>query len=141
MDRDQITKWLKNQSKNRHWLAEQIPCTYGTLTQWFSKGFPEWAVTSIERVMKLHGAEISGGLEVTLTAKEFEKIEEARKLLGIATRKLFYEEAITAYADQILAREAGKTPPATNITDFTSGLPKAAEATPPYGDPKTGTED
>ena len=54
------------------------------------------------------GAE-EGGLEVTFTAREFERIEDARKLLGIATRKLYYEEAIAEYTDQILAREASES--------------------------------
>ena len=57
------------------------------------------------------------GLEVTFTAREFERIEEARKLLGIATRKLYYEEAIAGFTDQVLTSEAAsKTGAAQNIT-------------------------
>lgn len=153
MDKDEIKEWLQQIGKDRTWLAAQVGCTPGTLNQWFSKlGFPEWGIKSINRLMNPSG-EGDNGLEVTFSAREFERIETARKLLGIATRKLYYEEAITEYTDQILEREnaAAKSPGAQNITHFPAQQPSSlvAEDSPPYGSSsgkkkprkKNGTED
>lgn len=104
MDKKALTTWLANLGKDRTWLAEQIGSVKGTVDQWFSKGFPEWAEKSIERLMNPPGTE-TAGLEVTFTARQFERIEEARALVGARSRKEFYEMAITELTDDILARE------------------------------------
>jgi hypothetical protein len=155
MDKDKLKSWLATEGRDREWLANQIGSVKGTVDQWFSRGFPEWACKSIERLMHpIEGGNDTTGFEVTFTAREFERIEEARKLLGIATRKLYYEEAIAEYTDQILAREAAdKTTAAQNISHFPAPMPSSLVAEDPtaYGassgkparkpKAKTGTED
>lgn len=106
MDKDTLKGWLTTEGKDRHWLATQLGVSKGTVDQWFSRGFPEWAIKSIERITNPADAKPGGNLEVTFSAEEFERIEAARKLLGIPTRKLFYEEAIDEYTTQILERQA-----------------------------------
>jgi hypothetical protein len=103
MQSSEITTWLKESGHDRHWLAKEIGCTYGTLTQWFSKGFPEWAMKSIERLinpLKDKGA----GLELTFTDAEFDTILEAMKLTGYTTRRDFYHDAITEKAEAITSQ-------------------------------------
>lgn len=103
MDKKALTNWLGSLGKDREWLAGEIGSAKGTVDQWFSKGFPEWAEKSIERLMNPPGNE-TAGLEVTFTARQFERIEQARQLVGLK-RKEFYEEAITELTDKILAEE------------------------------------
>jgi len=102
--KEQITVWLRRDNHDRAWLAEQIGSTLGTMNQWFSKGFPDWALKSIDRLMNPPGSE-DGGLEVTFTTREFERIEQARQISGHATRPAFYQDAIREFTDSILARE------------------------------------
>ena len=96
MPPSEIDDWLNSIDRDRQWLANKLGISMGTLYNGFSKGFTKRSITRIKDLMN----------EVTFTAREFERIEQARKLLGIATRKLFYEEAIIGYTDQTLAAEA-----------------------------------
>jgi len=104
MRKDKIKSWLADNQKDRAWLAEEIGVSKGTVDQWFSKGFPEWAVKAIERLgeQPLDDA----GLEVAFTAAEFELIEAARLLSAHPTRSAFYHTAIMQFTDEILEREA-----------------------------------
>jgi len=116
MDKEEIKDWLSKTGKDRTWLADQIGCTPGTLNQWFSKlGFPEWACKSLQRLMNPTGGS-STALEVSFTASEFERIEAARKLLGLPSRKDYYETAISEFTSDILDREAAANIQATPIT-------------------------
>lgn len=115
MDKEEIKDWLAKIGKDRIWLADQIGCTPGTLNQWFSKlGFPEWAMKSIQRLMNPTGS--TTALEVSFTASEFERIEAARKLLGLPSRKDYYETAISEFTSDILDREAAAGIQAIPIT-------------------------
>lgn len=116
MDKEEIKDWLSKTGKDRTWLADQIGCTPGTLNQWFSKlGFPEWAIKSLQRLMNPTGGS-STALEVSFTASEFERIEAARKLLGLPSRKDYYETAISEFTSDILEREAAAGIQAIPIT-------------------------
>ena len=149
----EIDQWLSSIDRDRPWLAEKLGISMGTLYNGFSKGFTKRSLKGIEELVN-EAANGVGDFEVTFTAREFERIEQARKLLGIATRKLYYEEAIAEYTDQILAREAGgKTPYGENISHFpaTQSSSLAAEDPAVYGassgkqarkiKDKNGTED
>lgn len=152
MTPEEIDLWLTQNGHDREWLAAELGYSKGSIYNSFSKGFSKRTLAAITKLMNPPGTE-TGGLEVTFTAREFERIEAARKLLGIATRKLYYEEAITEYTDQILEREnaAAKSPGAQNITHFPAQQPSSlvAEDSPPYGSSsgkkkprkKNGTED
>lgn len=109
MDKDEILQWLTKIGKTRSWLAEQIGCTKGTLDQWFSKGFPEWATKSIDRLVNTPQGN-TNGLEVSFSAKEFELIEHARKLSGHATRAEFYRDAIMEFTDELIEKEKQSPP-------------------------------
>jgi len=110
MEKPEILKWLKDRKHSREWLAGELAVSKGTVDQWFSKGFPEWAVKAIVR-MDAQPIDTSCGLEVAFTAKEFELIEAARKLSEHETRSAFYFDAIMAFTEKILGEEAesGKT--------------------------------
>lgn len=99
----EIDAWLSANEHDRPWLAQQLGMSLGSIYNSFSRGFSARTLKAIEKLMNPPGAE-EGGLEVTFTAREFERIEEARKLLGIATRKLYYEEAITEYTALFASR-------------------------------------
>ena len=110
MDKIEIRNWLEKRGQTREWLAREIGVSKGTVDQWFSKGFPEWAVKAIQR---LDGIPVNAtaGLEVTFTSAEFERIERARELSGHSTRAEYYQTAITEYTDKILADEAKSQAP------------------------------
>ena len=128
MDKEKLKGWLATEGHDREWLASQIGCSKGTVDQWFSRGFPDWAVKSIEKLMRPpEWGNDSTGFEVTFTAREFERIEQARKLLGIATRKLYYEEAIAEYTDQILAREAREAREASEASEASESQTTTAQ--------------
>lgn len=104
MDKEEIKKWLASTGKDRDWLAEQIGCTVGTLNQWFSKGFPDWGLKAVSRLIT-SPADPDAGLEVTFTASQWKLIEQARVLTGHKTHKDFYQDAILEYTQHIITRE------------------------------------
>lgn len=116
MTKDQIKNWLTDNQRDRAWLAQEIGISKGTVDQWFSKGFPEWAVKAIERMgdQPLDAC----GLDVAFTAAEFELIEAARLLSAHPTRSAFYHTAIMQFTDEILEREAD---PKTKARDIITG--------------------
>lgn len=128
----EIDAWLSANDHDRPWLAAQLGMSPGSIYNSFSKGFSARTLKAIEKLMNPLGVD-NGGLEVTFTAREFERIEEARKLLGIATRKLYYEEAITEYTTQVLQRESteGQSSSRQNIAHFPSYLPSSLAAEDP----------
>lgn len=155
MTPEEIDQWLESANHDRPWLAAKLGISMGTLYNGFSKGFSPRSIKAI-RALMVESESSSDALEVTFTAREFERIEEARKLLGIATRKLYYEEAIAEYTDQILDREAAdKTTTAQNISHFPAPMPSSLVAEEPtsyasssggkekkkHHTDKTGTED
>lgn len=128
----EIDQWLSSIDRDRPWLAEKLGISMGTLYNGFSKGFTKRSIKGIQELMN-ESANGGGDFEVTFTASEFERIEQARKLLGIATRKLYYEEAITEYTTQILQREftEGQSINAQNIAHFPSNQPSSLAAEDP----------
>lgn len=141
MTPSEIDEWLNSIDRDRQWLANKLGISMGTLYNGFSKGFTKRSITRIKDLMN-EVATSGGDFEVTFTAREFERIEQARKLLGIATRKLFYEEAIIGYTDQTLATEAGeKTPADGKITPFITGPQVKPSKVAEKHRGKNGTED
>jgi hypothetical protein len=129
MTKHEIKDWLDKSGKDRAWLAQQVGCTIGTLNQWFSKlGFPEWALLSIERLANPQ-QDKTCGLEVTFTAREFDRIEEARKLSGQPTRAEYYTDAILEYTDHILATEKFASQSAGQGTIVTSPVASRSNIT------------
>lgn len=128
MTKSEISLWLKEKGKDRHWLAKQIGCTYGTLTQWFSKGFPEWALKSVNH---LASPDNTAGLEIQFSPAEFEIIEQARGLTGHATRAAFYKDGIIDYAEKIIQAEARESSPKPEAPTVKSGAP--SKTAPPAG--------
>lgn len=128
MDKPQILKWLKEKKQTREWLAGELGVSKGTIDQWFSKKFPEWAVKAIVR-LEAQPIDLSSGLEVSFTAAEFETIEQARKLSEHPTRSAYYHTAIMAYTDDILAREADE-PTKLNAATVIAKRPKPLASHP-----------
>lgn len=89
----EILTWMRANKLKRDDLAEKLGSSKGTLDNWFSKGFPEWALKAIGRLKNPTG-DMSAGLEVTFTASEFAEILEAMEIVGCSSLKTFYEEAI-----------------------------------------------
>ncbi len=102
MDAESIKAWLAQTGHHRRWLAEQIGCTYLTLNQWFSKGFPEWAQKSINRLMNPLQNKASG-LEFVFTHDEWMEITQAMKIGGYVKHSDFYHDAITEKAADLIA--------------------------------------
>jgi len=100
-----LTQWLKDSGHDRHWLAEQVGATYGTITQWFSKGFPEWAQLSIQRLMNPLGNKASG-LELVFNHDEFMEINQAMGIAGYSRHTDFYHDSITQRASEIAKQES-----------------------------------
>lgn len=108
---DELKAWLRSKNKTREDFAADLGAKKGTLDNWFSKGFPDWAVKSIARLRSPIESDTSG-LEVTFTAAEFELIEKARRLTEHATRSSYYHAAIMDYTDELLAAEKADAKPA-----------------------------
>lgn len=104
MTKEEIRDWLYSVEKDRHWLAEEIGCTYGTLSQWFSKGFPEWAVKSISR-LAASMRDREEGFDVTFTHAEWKTIECAMRIDGYTLHRDFYQDAVLTVAQAIIERE------------------------------------
>lgn len=133
---EDLAAWLKQSGFDRHWLATQIGSTYGTVTQFFSKGFPDWAKLSIDRLMNPLGNKASG-LELTFTHDEFMEITEAMRIAGYTRHSDFYHDAITERATDLI--ETAKKPnviplPETpkmttaRVAEGTSGAPLPPQA-------------
>jgi hypothetical protein len=125
MTKDELKNWLANNQKDRAWLAQEIGVSKGTVDQWFSKGFPEWAIMAIKRMSEqpLDDA----GLDVAFTAAEFELIEAARLLSAHPTRSAFYHTAIMQFTDEILEREAGPKSSARAVITGPFSLPSGSQ--------------
>jgi len=106
---EQIDKWLESIGKDRQWLADKIGIRMGTLYNCFSKGFTARTMHAIELLMKSNSGNESG-FDVTFSAKEFELIEQARKLSGHATRAEFYRDAIMEFTDELIEKEKQSAP-------------------------------
>ena len=104
MKPNEIDAWLKANQRDRAWLASELAVSTGTVYNWFSKGLPDWAIKAIERLAN-PTSDHSNGLEVTFTAREFDRIEAARKLSGQPTRTQYYTDAILEYTDHLLGLE------------------------------------
>lgn len=134
----EIDDWLKDNGHDREWLAKELNFSIGAIYNSFSKGFSKRTLASIRKLMSPPTAP-TAGLEVKFTAEEFERIEQARKLLGMSTRKLYYEAAINEFTDDILKREQSgeKTPEPPNITHISASSPVNSDS--PQA-PANGTE-
>lgn len=149
---DELKAWLRSKNKTREDFATDLGAKKGTLDNWFSKGFPDWAIKSITRLRSPTETDTSG-LEVTFTAAEFELIEKARLLTEHTTRAAFYHAAIMDYTDELLASEKddAKQSPHTVIQGqpaFTVGSPSNITPMPPQhfsdniaADPSADTAD
>lgn len=102
MKKDEIRYWLISQKRDRAWLAAQIGVSKGTIDQWFSKGFPDWAQKSIARLMNPLQHKASG-LELVFTHDEWMEITQAMKIIGHVRHSDFYHYAITEKAAEIIA--------------------------------------
>lgn len=93
MTKEEIRDWLYSVGEDRHWLAEQIGCTYGTLSQWFCKGFPMWAVKSIRLLAETKN---SSGSQRALyfNHEEWREIESAMREGGYSIPTDFYRDII-----------------------------------------------
>lgn len=94
---DEIEAWLKRHDRDRVWLAGKLPAAKGTVDNFFSKGFSNWALTTIKLLMERDAAQTDPvndtGL-VQFTVEEFERIEKARVAACYETRPPFYHDAI-----------------------------------------------
>ena len=149
----ELKEWLRANNKDREDLAKELGVSKGTLDNWFSRGFPEWAVLAIKRIMN-PSDDLSAGLEVSFTASEFREILDAMEIVGTSSLKTFYEEAIKSYVEKIFTQEAeGKTKRGAPIAHFPAQQPSSlvAEDSSPSNSShghrrknppsKTGTED
>jgi len=107
MNAETIKEWLKNEGRDRTWLAEQIGYTKGSVNNWLSAGraIPEPAKKLIDLLMQGRSSNLNDPFHVTFTAGEFEEIEQARQLVGAPTRPEFYHDAVMEKAEAIIAWE------------------------------------
>ena len=96
MTKEEIRDWLYSVGEDRHWLAEQIGCTYGTLSQWFCKGFPEWAVKSIRLIAEAKSGQDRQGT-LYFTPDEWKEVEFAMRGQGYSLPREFYRDVILNY--------------------------------------------
>ena len=114
MTEPEIRLWLKSSNHTRQWLADQIGCTIGSLNQYFSRGFPDWAIKSIS-LLANPSASNTAGLEVEFTTREFDRILAAKAISGHETLAGFYEDAILDFAERLLSQE---NDPQKKIVDY-----------------------
>jgi len=117
MTTEHIRSWLESTGKDRQWLADQIEAKKGSVDQWFSRGFPAWAVKSIERLMS---APSPGSLHIHLDAEQWSLVDAARRLSGYHDTATFARDVIIIKAREI----------ASKGTDPTDVAPAAGEPHP-----------
>ena len=127
MTPEEIQAWLDRIGKDRAWLASQIGAKLGTLYNWFSKGFPAWAIKSIT-LLANPPVDKSAGLEVVFTTREFDRILAGKAISGHETLAAFYEDAILDYTDRLIAQE---NDPQKKIVDYPEE--RVAEQPPKLG--------
>lgn len=104
MKTEEIKRWLKDQQKDRHWLAEQLRATKGTIDQWFSRGFPDGVVAMI-KLMMINKSPKTSGLDVEFSPGEWNEITTAMNNAGYTAQRAFFKDGILFYAEDILKRE------------------------------------
>ena len=129
MKPNEIDAWLKANNRDRAWLASELAVSTGTVYNWFSKGLPDWAIKAIERLANPTN-DNSSGLEVTFTAREFDRIEQARKLSGQPTRTQYYTDAILEYTDHLLQAEKSTSLPTGYSSTANSPVASPSNITP-----------
>lgn len=132
IENEEIEAWISahypkdSGMKKREWFAKQIGSTLNTVNKWFSSGFPEHAMISIERLINPSGDK-SAGLQVQFSASQWDEIQEASRLAGFRNHRDFYQATLLQKAREILAEQRRKQ----------EELPLVAEEPAQYG-PKGG---
>lgn len=129
MKPNEIDAWLKANQRDRAWLASELAVSTGTVYNWFSKGLPDWAIKAIERLANPTN-DNSSGLEVTFTAREFDRIEAARKLSGQPTRTQYYTDAILEYTNHLLQAEKSASQSTGSRSTASSPVASPSNITP-----------
>lgn len=98
-DPDSIRAWLNGLDKDRAWLAERIGVSKRTLDNWFSDGFPCYALKSIGMIDRLEKApavadEEAISLPPKLSKELFRRSEES----GFGGDYLGYVNALLRHA-------------------------------------------
>lgn len=97
LNKEQISAWLVQQGKDRDWLSRMCGVSKGTVDQWFSRGFSDQALATIDLLMQKEVRPIDETALIAFNAGEFEKIDRARRGLGYSSRPPFYRDAILDY--------------------------------------------
>jgi len=84
VDANTLKEWLSDLKKDRHWLAGEIGVSKRTLDNWFSEGFPPYAVKSIERLrneMESKAPDVSESC-INLTIAQWKELTRRAKESG-----------------------------------------------------------
>ena len=101
---EQIKAWLRKSGKDRLWLAELLKVTKGTLDQYFSRGFPDWAARNVQ-LLAITKDPSTSGLDIKFSPAEWAVIQEAMSQAGYTDQQQFFRDAIVIYGEQILSGE------------------------------------
>ncbi len=126
--KEEIREWLRENGKNREWLADQCGVHKTTVNNWFSnRPIPGSSLATIRILMDQKPTAAEAGL-IQFSANEYERIESARLFAGYADRPSFYRAAVLQLVEEIELEEkqAAKTLP------FPAQASKAAEDAAAY---------
>lgn len=114
LEKEHIQFWLESLHEgDRSWLATALgSSSKSTVDQYFStRGFSDTAIAGIKNLMRLDHLEAQASLStpaadetamIPMTTGQFERVEQARSLVGNPPRPQFYANAIEEYVDRLL---------------------------------------
>lgn len=80
-----VKKWLKENGKNREWLAHELGISTGTLHNWLAAGLSDAAARNISRIFEvelLRQAPARADSSLSLSMAEWLEITAAAKIAG-----------------------------------------------------------
>ena len=122
-----IKEWLSEIREDRHWLADQIGVSKRTLDNWFSDGFPLYAVKSIFRLK----TEIESKLPEIEDASIQLSISQWKELSRRSTECGFTDELefINSVIRESLSKNENELPHAPPVPK-TATVPEPSHSTP-----------
>ena len=96
---DEIRAWFTETKHKRPWLAALLSAKPGSVDQWFSKGFPDWAKTII--ALYRENQSNPNLLQLRFNPEEWATIQSAMRNAGYIEQFEFFRDAIVAFAARI----------------------------------------
>lgn len=112
---DEIRAWFTETKHKRPWLAALLSAKPGSVDQWFSKGFPDWAKTII--ALYRENQSNPNLLQLRFNPEEWATIQSAMRNAGYIEQFEFFRDAIVAFAARINKHRAAVIIPMLRVAE------------------------